>query len=134
MKNGKRDVYERDYAENIIDEPEFELPTDDQLNGLTIDCNLAEISGEGNKLDLSLDIGRNVHLQPHVNTVAGTKYIQTLSTAGSGEQVPQSGFGMEFMIIPITLILFGKSLMQAFENRGKNGARLHARQWRDVTA
>lgn len=120
--------------ESIIDEPEFELPTDDQPNELTVDFNLAEIFGEGDKLDLSVDVGRNVYVQPHVNTVAGTKYIQTLSKVGSGDQVSQSGHGMELMIIPFTFILFLKSLMQAFEKRGKSGTRLHARQWRDVTA
>ena len=133
MKNGKRDVIERDYAESIIDGPEFELSTDDQVAEVTTDFNLAEISGEGKSLDLSVDIGSNVYIQPHENTVPGVKDIQTLSQTGSGEQVPHNGYGIELMIFPIAL-LFCKSMMKAFEKHGKSSGRLHARQWREITA
>ena len=131
MKNGKRDVIEKDYTEGIIDGLDFELPSgDDHLAKLTNDFDVI-FTGDGKNLDLSVDVGSNVYLQPHSNTIESTVDTRSLSKMGSGEQVPQNGSGLELMIIPITLLLFFKSLMQAFE---MSSGRLHARQWREIAA
>jgi hypothetical protein len=118
-------------VEGIIDGPEVELSSDDQLAEVTTDFNLAEISEEGKGLDFSVDIGRDIYIQSHAETVPGTKDIQTLSTARSGEQVPHNGYGVDLMIFPIAL-LFYKIMMNAFEKHGKSSSRLHARQWRKI--
>jgi len=133
LKNGKRDVIEKDHEESIIEGLDFELPTDNQFSELTTEFNFAEISGEGKGLDLSVDVGRNVYLQPHANAIGSTGGMGSLSKLGWGEQVPQNGSGLELIIIPITLLLFFKSLKQASEKRGKSSSRLHARQWREIT-
>jgi len=133
LKNWKRDVVERDYAESIIDGLDFEMPTvDDQFTELTNDFDL-KTTGEGDKFDLSVDIGHNVYLQPRANNVASSKEVGSLLTTGS-DQVVQNGSGLELMIIPITLILFFKSMMLALEKRGKSSGTLHARQWKEITA
>ena len=133
LKNWKRDVVERDYAESIIDGLDFEMPTiDDQFTELTNDFG-HKTSGDGDKFDLSVDIGRNVYLQPRANNIASPKDVGSLLTTGS-DQVVQNGSGLELMIIPITLILFFKSMMQALEKRGKSSGTLHARQWKEITA
>jgi hypothetical protein len=134
LKNGKRDVIEKDYTESIVDGFDFELPSvDDHFAKLINDFDV-NITGDGKSLDLSVDVGSNVYLQPHSNTIGSTADTTSLSKMGSGEQVPQNGSGLELMIIPITLLLFFKSLMQAFEKRGMSSGRLHARQWREIAA
>ena len=78
MKNGKRDVVKRDYAESIIDGLDFEMPTvDDQFTELTNDFG-HKTSGDGDKFDLSVDIGRNVYLQPRANNIASPKDVGSL--------------------------------------------------------
>ncbi len=135
MKNGKRDVVKRDYAESIIDGLDFEVPTvDDRLPELKNDFNfgLSDIAGDGNTFDLSVDIGHNAYLQHHASTVAGSKDVGSFLKTES-EQLGQKSSGLELMIIPITFILFFKSLMQGFEKRGQSSGRIHTRQWREIT-
>ena len=72
----------------------------------------------------------NVFIQPHARAIGAVD--GSARQIGPEGQIPQNVWGLQLLMIPITLILFRKTLVHESAKRGNRTRRLHARQWKEA--